>query len=69
MLQKYIANTEKTVESFKELVAKDAVTSKVIEQRMQMLVHLHESLTSTKASLITKRWYINNSPRVEYIVA
>lgn len=57
------------MQSFKDLVAKDATTCKVIEQRMQALVHLHESLTSVKASSITKRWYIINSPRVEYIVA
>jgi hypothetical protein len=54
--QTYLATTEAKTASFKALVAKDAVTARVIEQRMRKLIWLHESLASWRVRISTHGW-------------
>jgi hypothetical protein len=44
--------------SFKALVAKDAITARIIEQRMRRLIHLHETLAYWRVRIATnsKEW-------------
>lgn len=41
--------------SFKALVAKDAITARIIEQRMRRLIHLHETLAYWRVRIATNR--------------
>ncbi|KAH8958678.1 hypothetical protein BDL97_06G038200 [Sphagnum fallax] len=54
----YLANTEVKTMSFKALVAKDAITARIIEQRMRRLIHLHETLAYWRVRIATnsKEW-------------
>lgn len=60
--QSYLATTEANTVSFKNLVAKDEVVSRVIEQRMRNLIQLHEKLSYWRVRMINqgKEWDTTN---------
>ncbi|XP_024370214.1 dynein regulatory complex subunit 2 isoform X1 [Physcomitrium patens] len=48
----YLANTEATTISFKNLVAKDIVKSHLIERRMRTLINLHENISYWRVRMV-----------------
>lgn len=51
--QTYLSSKEAKTISFKNLVAKDATTARVIEQRMRKLIKLHEELAYWRIRIVT----------------
>ncbi|KAG0580162.1 hypothetical protein M758_4G153200 [Ceratodon purpureus] len=61
--QRYLTSTEAKTISFKNLVAKDLITARVIEQRMRKLIKLHEELALWRGRIVTKgkEWDMTNT--------
>nr|PNR55543.1 hypothetical protein PHYPA_006440 [Physcomitrium patens] len=63
--QSYLATTEANTVSFKNLVAKDEVVSRVIEQRMRNLIQLHEKLSYWRVRMINQGFVLHKNSRLQ----